>query len=155
MCIRDRDVAGNGGKNVQVIVFEPSDVLIMIFELCHVVCQIFLLTGLKLQLFVGLKCVVKHQKNQDVCCCEAENQDSVEEQNIARIMKQTAENDVDQENTGTDCDLQKQKQLNPRREMCIRDRFYRTDASRNSMKGGSGIGLSIVKKIKMCIRDSL
>ena len=85
----------------------------MIFELCHVVCQIFLLTGLKLQLFVGLQCVVKHQKNQDVCCCEAENQDSVEEQNIARIMKQTAENDVEQENTGTDCDLQKQKQLNP------------------------------------------
>ena len=32
------DVAGNGGKNVQVIVFEPSGVLIMIFELCHVVC---------------------------------------------------------------------------------------------------------------------
>lgn len=27
------------------------------------------------------------------------------------------------------------------------DRFYRTDASRNSTKGGSGIGLSIVKKI--------
>ena len=27
------------------------------------------------------------------------------------------------------------------------DRFYRTDASRNSGKGGSGIGLSIVKKI--------
>lgn len=27
------------------------------------------------------------------------------------------------------------------------ERFYRTDASRNSMKGGSGIGLSIVKKI--------
>ena len=27
------------------------------------------------------------------------------------------------------------------------DRFYRTDASRNSSKGGSGIGLSIVKKI--------
>ena len=25
--------------------------------------------------------------------------------------------------------------------------FYRTDASRNSSKGGSGIGLSIVKKI--------
>ena len=118
------DVAGDGGKNVQVIVFEPSDVLIMIFELCHVVCQIFLLTGLKLQLFVGLQCVVKHQKNQDVCCCEAENQDSVEEQNIARIMKQTAENDVDQENTGTDCDLQKQKQLNPRRDyILIRDQL--------------------------------
>lgn len=29
----------------------------------------------------------------------------------------------------------------------IFDRFYRTDASRNSMQGGSGIGLSIVKKI--------
>ena len=27
------------------------------------------------------------------------------------------------------------------------NRFYRTDASRNSSKGGSGIGLSIVKKI--------
>ena len=29
----------------------------------------------------------------------------------------------------------------------IFDRFYRTDASRNSLRGGSGIGLSIVKKI--------
>ena len=29
----------------------------------------------------------------------------------------------------------------------IFDRFYRTDASRNSAKGGSGIGLSIVRKI--------
>ena len=29
----------------------------------------------------------------------------------------------------------------------IFDRFYRTDASRNSTRGGSGIGLSIVKKI--------
>jgi signal transduction histidine kinase len=29
----------------------------------------------------------------------------------------------------------------------IFDRFYRTDASRNSSRGGSGIGLSIVKKI--------
>lgn len=29
----------------------------------------------------------------------------------------------------------------------IFERFYRTDASRNSSKGGSGIGLSIVKKI--------
>ncbi|MBD5544138.1 MAG: HAMP domain-containing histidine kinase [Lachnospiraceae bacterium] len=29
----------------------------------------------------------------------------------------------------------------------IFERFYRTDASRNSTKGGSGIGLSIVKKI--------
>lgn len=31
--------------------------------------------------------------------------------------------------------------------LSIFDRFYRTDASRNSSKGGSGIGLSIVKKI--------
>lgn len=29
----------------------------------------------------------------------------------------------------------------------IFDRFYRTDSSRNSSKGGSGIGLAIVKKI--------
>ena len=29
----------------------------------------------------------------------------------------------------------------------IFERFYRTDSSRNSSKGGSGIGLSIVKKI--------
>ena len=29
----------------------------------------------------------------------------------------------------------------------IFERFYRTDASRNSKRGGSGIGLSIVKKI--------
>ena len=29
----------------------------------------------------------------------------------------------------------------------IFERFYRTDASRNSARGGSGIGLSIVKKI--------
>ena len=29
----------------------------------------------------------------------------------------------------------------------IFDRFYRADASRNSASGGSGIGLSIVKKI--------
>jgi len=29
----------------------------------------------------------------------------------------------------------------------IFDRFFRTDASRNSAQGGSGIGLSIVKKI--------
>ena len=36
-----------------------------------------------------------------------------------------------------------------RRKICriIFDRFYRTDSSRNSSKGGSGIGLSIVKKI--------
>ena len=27
------------------------------------------------------------------------------------------------------------------------DRFYRTDSSRNSRQGGSGIGLSIVRKI--------
>ena len=30
---------------------------------------------------------------------------------------------------------------------CIFDRFYRTDVSRNSSNGGSGIGLSIVRKI--------
>ena len=29
----------------------------------------------------------------------------------------------------------------------IFDRFYRTDVSRNSSKGGSGIGLSIVKTL--------
>ena len=29
----------------------------------------------------------------------------------------------------------------------IFERFYRTDQSRNSMRGGSGIGLSIVRKI--------
>ena len=29
----------------------------------------------------------------------------------------------------------------------IFERFYRTDSSRNSTKGGNGIGLSIVKKI--------
>ena len=39
-------------------------------------------------------------------------------------MKQTAENDVDQENAGTDCDFQKQKQLNPRRDyILIRDQL--------------------------------
>ena len=32
-------------------------------------------------------------------------------------------------------------------EQMIFERFYRTDASRNSAQGGSGIGLSIVKKI--------
>ena len=37
--------------------------------------------------------------------------------------------------------------LPPRICRYIFDRFYRTDASRNSSKGGSGIGLSIVKKI--------
>ena len=45
----------------------------------------------------------------------------------------------------------------------IFDRFYRTDTSRNSSKGGSGIGLSIVHKImedhggKVCatIREGL
>ena len=35
----------------------------------------------------------------------------------------------------------------PRKICHIFDRFYRTDASRNSATGGSGIGLSIVKKI--------
>lgn len=30
---------------------------------------------------------------------------------------------------------------------CVFDRFYRTDSSRNSSQGGSGIGLSIVRKI--------
>ena len=36
----------------------------------------------------------------------------------------------------------------PTRELpYVFDRFYRTDASRNSRTGGSGIGLSIVKKI--------
>ena len=29
----------------------------------------------------------------------------------------------------------------------IFERFYRTDSSRNSLQGGSGIGLSIVKKL--------
>jgi signal transduction histidine kinase len=29
----------------------------------------------------------------------------------------------------------------------IFDRFYRTDSSRNSAQGGSGIGLSIVRKV--------
>ena len=37
----------------------------------------------------------------------------------------------------------------------IFERFYRTDASRNSSQGGSGIGLSIVKKIVEGLRDLL
>ena len=37
--------------------------------------------------------------------------------------------------------------IGPRELPYIFDRFYRTDSSRNSAKGGSGIGLSIVKKI--------
>ncbi len=39
------------------------------------------------------------------------------------------------------------KGISPRDLPNIFDRFYRTDSSRNSMQGGSGIGLSIVKKI--------
>ena len=39
------------------------------------------------------------------------------------------------------------KGIGPRELPYIFDRFYRTDSSRNSAKGGSGIGLSIVKKI--------
>ena len=39
------------------------------------------------------------------------------------------------------------KGLGPKDLPYIFDRFYRTDVSRNSSKGGSGIGLSIVKKI--------
>ena len=31
--------------------------------------------------------------------------------------------------------------------MCIRDRFYRSDAARNSSEGGTGLGLSIAKWI--------
>ena len=41
----------------------------------------------------------------------------------------------------------KGKGIAPRDIPYIFDRFYRTDSSRNSAKGGSGIGLSIVKKI--------
>ncbi len=39
------------------------------------------------------------------------------------------------------------KGIGPKDLLYIFDRFYRTDVSRNSSKGGSGIGLSIVKKI--------
>ena len=39
------------------------------------------------------------------------------------------------------------KGIGPKDLPSIFDRFYRTDVSRNSSKGGSGIGLSIVKKI--------
>ena len=39
------------------------------------------------------------------------------------------------------------KGIGPKDLSYIFDRFYRTDVSRNSSKGGSGIGLSIVKKI--------
>ena len=40
-----------------------------------------------------------------------------------------------------------EKGIGPKDLPYIFDRFYRTDVSRNSSKGGSGIGLSIVKKI--------
>jgi len=39
------------------------------------------------------------------------------------------------------------KGICPKDISCIFDRFYRTDTSRNSAMGGSGIGLSIVRKI--------
>ncbi|MCR5627538.1 MAG: HAMP domain-containing histidine kinase [Lachnospiraceae bacterium] len=39
------------------------------------------------------------------------------------------------------------KGISPKNLPYIFDRFFRTDSSRNSSKGGSGIGLSIVKKI--------
>ena len=43
--------------------------------------------------------------------------------------------------------MDKPKGIGPKDLPYIFDRFYRTDVSRNSSKGGSGIGLSIVKKI--------
>jgi signal transduction histidine kinase len=39
------------------------------------------------------------------------------------------------------------KGIGPKELPFIFERFYRTDTSRNSATGGSGIGLSIVKKI--------
>lgn len=40
-----------------------------------------------------------------------------------------------------------EKELQQKTCLNIFDRFLRTDASRNSSTGGSGIGLSVVKKI--------